>query len=76
MQEQFGTTENARKKNVVPFCGGWKMRDMKMRHNLAGVRNAAMESQKIITDYSHSVISMKMLKSKHDKAHKIISILT
>ena len=52
------------------------MRDMKMRHNLAGVRNAAMESQKIITDYSHSVISMKMLKSKHDKAHKIISILT
>ena len=53
-----------------------------MRHNLAGAENtgnaanAAMESQKIITDYSHSVISMKMLKSKHDKAHKIISILT
>jgi len=31
------------------------------------------KAKKIITDNSHSVISMKMLKSKHDKAHKIIS---
>jgi len=46
-----GATENARHENTGRSkMQGWKMRDMKMRHHVAGVENAgkiSMESQSV-----------------------------
>ena len=47
----MGATENARHENTGRSkMQGWKTRDMKMRHQIAGVENAgkvSMESQSV-----------------------------